>query len=85
MAATRQSIPDVPYALPEGHRKFLNAVKETIEIITGRRKNKASRAANATAKAAVGANPTKAEHDALLHDVNELRIRLNAFIDRQDA
>lgn len=37
-------------------------------------------AAAATAVAAVGATPTKAEHDALLADTNALRTKLNALL-----
>lgn len=82
MASTKPSIPEVP---ADGPRKFFEAIKITLEIITGRRNNKATKAANATAKAAAASPPTKAEYDALLRDVNEIRTRLNAFIDRQDS
>ncbi|GAQ64056.1 MULTISPECIES: hypothetical protein [Streptomyces] len=34
----------------------------------------------ATAAAAAGANPTKAEFDALLTDVNALRTKINALL-----
>lgn len=37
-------------------------------------------AAAATAAAAAGANPTKAEFDALLVDCNALRTKLNALL-----
>lgn len=40
----------------------------------------ASAAATLTASAAAGANPTKAEFDALLADVTEVRTKLNAAI-----
>ncbi|MER8266528.1 hypothetical protein ABT007_20275 [Streptomyces griseus] len=37
-------------------------------------------AANATASAAAGATPTKAEYDALLADTNALRTKFNALL-----
>ncbi|MCR8574680.1 hypothetical protein ACIPXV_02800 [Streptomyces libani] len=46
----------------------------------GRQTAAVTNAANATAAAAAGATPTKAEYDALLADVNTLRTKVNALL-----
>lgn len=46
----------------------------------GRQTAAVTNAAAATAAAAVGATPTKAEYDALLADTNALRTKLNALL-----
>lgn len=46
----------------------------------GRQTTAVTNAGAATASAAAGATPTKAEYDALLADANALRTKLNALL-----
>lgn len=46
----------------------------------GRQAAAVPNAGNATASAAAGATPTKAEYDALLADANTLRTKLNTLL-----
>ena len=72
--------PDIP---DPRHPEFAQNVRTTLEIVTGRRRNKLT-VAPIGAAAAAGASPTKAEFDALLADVKALRSALAALVSRLD-
>jgi hypothetical protein len=62
---------------------FGRCVKQVLDILTGRRENKLE-PLYLNLRTAAGANPTKAEYDALCADVVETREKLNALIARFD-
>lgn len=79
----KQSIPAL--VIPPEFRpmaRFFEAVKENIDIITGRRSNKI--AIVNVKKLVAAAAPTKAEYDALAVYVSEVATAVNALIARLD-
>lgn len=60
-------------------------VRELLEILLGRRGNRIDPPAEMIAQAAAGATPTKAEFDALLTDVQNLRATVVAYQARLDG
>lgn len=59
-------------------------MRELLEIVLGRRANRIDPPAEMRAQVAAGAAPTKAEFDALLVDVQNLRATVVAYQDRLD-
>lgn len=62
---------------------LLEALRENVQVVTGRRNNKLAKL-NVRKHVAAGASPTKAEFDALAADVAALATTLNQLIDRFD-